>query len=580
MAGFVPEAAQSMAAGEVAAILRISPVTAGVRVRDAIRMCTDLPATLRSLSEGTIDRGKARVIADFTSPLPAHLTAGVEERVLPIARTESTAATRKAVGTAVIAVDPRGATERHEQARRERELVVLPGREGMSTVRAYLAADGAVGIFQLADLLATHTGGFSDDDRPIGARRADALADLADQILTHGQIDLADYLTSDEDAGVDVREKTVVESDVDDSRAASVSPPSIAVSTPAPTPAPAATPRGPAAVVSVCEPAPAAAVSEAATVSASASAPATADSDPAPSVSGPAPALAVSRAAARPTRRLSRQGRRPHLQVTLGLQTLAGLDDLPAHLAGHGAVTAGMARSIAASASTITALLAEPVTGAVISAGSHQYRPRQDLRDQVSALADSCRFPSCRQPVWRCDIDHRDRFDRRNPRSGGPTTTGNTDPLCRRHHLFKHHADWSLRRNPPTASDPAGLGVSWTSPTGHSYLDPPRQVAVPVGWASQHADACAGVSGPDGDSDSHRDSPDPADPADAADAADVADAADLELVERQEDRISRMLRKHLRSVPRRRVEVAGSDGHPGSGDHSPTRTPDDDPPPF
>ena len=101
----------------------------------------------------------------------------------------------------------------------------------------------------------------------------------------------------------------------------------------------------------------------------------------------------------------TRQGRRPHLSVTLGLGTLAGLDNLPGSLAGFGAIPAGLARSIAASAATINALITDPDTGRVTAAGALTYRPTQELRDQIAAILNVCQFPSCRQPVWRCDMD-------------------------------------------------------------------------------------------------------------------------------------------------------------------------------
>ena len=65
-------------------------------------------------------------------------------------------------------------------------------------------------------------------------------------------------------------------------------------------------------------------------------------------------------------------------------------------------------------------------------------------------------------------MDHRDPFNHHHPEHGGPTTTDNTGPLCRRHHLFKHHTDWK------TTVDPDSMVTHWTSPTGHSYTKPPR----------------------------------------------------------------------------------------------------------
>ena len=114
----------------------------------------------------------------------------------------------------------------------------------------------------------------------------------------------------------------------------------------------------------------------------------------------------------------TRQGRRPHLSVTLGLGTLAGLDNLPGSLAGFGAIPAGLARSIAASAATINALITDPDTGRVTAAGALTYRPTQELRDQIAAILNVCQFPSCRQPVWRCDMDHREEFNHQSSRTG------------------------------------------------------------------------------------------------------------------------------------------------------------------
>jgi hypothetical protein len=172
----------------------------------------------------------------------------------------------------------------------------------------------------------------------------------------------------------------------------------------------------------------------------------------------------------------TRQGRRPHLSVTIGLSTLAGLDNLPGTLAGFGAIPAALARSIAASAGTITALLTNPDTGTITAAGALTYRPTQDLRDQIAALVDTCRFPSCRQPVWRCEYDHRDPFNHRHPEQGGKTDQENIDPYCKRHHIFKHHTQWKVR------PDPDRTVLHFTSPTGHHYSKHGRQASPPQLW--------------------------------------------------------------------------------------------------
>ena len=174
----------------------------------------------------------------------------------------------------------------------------------------------------------------------------------------------------------------------------------------------------------------------------------------------------------RVSRRAARQGRRPHLTVTLSATTLAGLDRLSGHLEGYGAVTAETALMIAKSAASITTVLLDAATGSITGTGSRTYRPPQATRDITTTLATTCRFPSCRQPAWRCDLDHRDPFDHLNPRDGGGTDPANLDPLCRAHHWLKHHTSWSSTRGP-------GHTQIWTSPTGHRYTDPPRTLTLP-----------------------------------------------------------------------------------------------------
>ncbi len=191
---YLAEAATSLAAAEVAAALRIAPVTGGIRVRAADTMTTVLAPTLHALQTGVLDRGKARVIAEHCEPLsPAHTTA-VQQLVLPTAGALSTSELRELTGLAVITIDPDGAQDRHEHAAARRDLAMTAHRDAMATLTAFLPADAAVKIFQISDLLATGTAGVTGDNRGIGARRIDALVDIADQLLTHGHLDLTHYL--------------------------------------------------------------------------------------------------------------------------------------------------------------------------------------------------------------------------------------------------------------------------------------------------------------------------------------------------------------------------------------------------
>ena len=190
----VSEAAQSLAAGEIAAALRIAPVTAGIRVRDAVGLTEEFTPARQALEDGILDRGKLRAIVDQVQVLPAEQIGPVLEQVLPAVVDRCTSEVREIAAQAVITADPDGAADRHRQAADRRELTLTPGSDAMATLKAFLPADGAVKIFQISDLLATGTAGIPGDGRGIGARRVDALVDLADRLLSDGHIDLTGFI--------------------------------------------------------------------------------------------------------------------------------------------------------------------------------------------------------------------------------------------------------------------------------------------------------------------------------------------------------------------------------------------------
>jgi hypothetical protein len=156
---------------------------------------------------------------------------------------------------------------------------------------------------------------------------------------------------------------------------------------------------------------------------------------------------------------------RPHLQVTAPITTLLGLSDEPGELAGFGAIPASMVRRIAADA-TWRRLLTDPATGGLLDYGRSTYRPPADLADFVLARDRTCRFPGCRQPAHRCDLDHT------RPYPDGETNAENLGVLCRRHHRLKHETRWTVEH------DGDGTFV-WTSPTGHRYVVEPQPLNPP-----------------------------------------------------------------------------------------------------
>ncbi|WP_298943251.1 HNH endonuclease signature motif containing protein [uncultured Microbacterium sp.] len=148
------------------------------------------------------------------------------------------------------------------------------------------------------------------------------------------------------------------------------------------------------------------------------------------------------------------------VQITIPAATIEG-GDAPAELAGSGPLDAESARCLAATARTWTRLYTDP-SGCVLAVD--QYRPPSRLRKLLAARDEHCRFPGCRQPIWRCDVDH--TIDHA---LGGATEVCNLAHLCRRHHVLKHHTAWTVKQKP-------GGILEWTSPTGRVYPDVPARV--------------------------------------------------------------------------------------------------------
>lgn len=150
---------------------------------------------------------------------------------------------------------------------------------------------------------------------------------------------------------------------------------------------------------------------------------------------------------------------RAHVQVTVPVLTLAGVQDSGASLAGYGPIDPDTARCLAADAPGWDRVMTHPVTGAVLAVD--RYRPGADLLRTLRVRDEHCRFPGCRQPVQRCDVDHT-----HDAALGGETRVDNLAHLCRRHHSLKHATDWRVRQL-------GGGTLEWTSPTGLTYIDVP-----------------------------------------------------------------------------------------------------------
>ena len=153
------------------------------------------------------------------------------------------------------------------------------------------------------------------------------------------------------------------------------------------------------------------------------------------------------------------------IQVTVSATTLTGTDDRPAELDGHGPLHPDVARGLAGRNTGWSRLFLDP-TGLVTETDT--YTPTEPMRRFLRARDQHCRFPGCRMPTHRCDIDHN-----HDHALGGPTRTDNLAHLCRTHHTLKHPDNddpyrWTAHQQP-------GGDITWTSPLGRTYTDPPRR---------------------------------------------------------------------------------------------------------
>ena len=153
-----------------------------------------------------------------------------------------------------------------------------------------------------------------------------------------------------------------------------------------------------------------------------------------------------------------------HVQITIPVLTLLGADTTPAELTGRHPIDTATALRLAGAASGWDRVLTHPVSGGVLAVD--RYRPTEHLRRTLRVRDEHCRFPGCRMPTRRCDIDHTIAREH-----DGPTEIHNLAHLCRRHHVLKHQSAWRVKQHPDGT-------LEWTTPTGRIHPDAPARTLV------------------------------------------------------------------------------------------------------
>jgi hypothetical protein len=121
--------------------------------------------------------------------------------------------------------------------------------------------------------------------------------------------------------------------------------------------------------------------------------------------------------------------------------------------AGAGALAESLAAALRAGAKALSARRSRNAAGGCThEEASPGYRVPDRMRALVEARDQTCGFPTCRQPAWRCEQDHTIAH-----RLGGPTCPCNLSPECSRHHHLKHLPSWRLDQPRPGV-------LTWTTP--------------------------------------------------------------------------------------------------------------------
>ncbi|MGI9667055.1 MAG: DUF222 domain-containing protein [Acidimicrobiia bacterium] len=141
------------------------------------------------------------------------------------------------------------------------------------------------------------------------------------------------------------------------------------------------------------------------------------------------------------------------------LDTLAGLNDNSAELAGFGPVIADIARKVAAESAVAEwrYRVTDPLTGKAVAAGTTRRRPTAAQCRDITDRHTTCVFSGCRMPSTESDLDHRIEFA-----ETGVTDPNDMAPLCRHDHRIKGTQGFTYVLNPDGS-------VTWTTPLRQRY---------------------------------------------------------------------------------------------------------------
>ncbi len=382
------------AGDDLAPVLGMAPMTAHKRARLSVKLCTDLPLTLRAVADGTLDLFRAQVIAEELELADRDVCGVVEGKVHPRVCQGTPGRVRSRVRRVLEEVDPLAVRARAVKARADRFVRMWAGDDpGMTSWWASLPAAESVACWSAIDE-AAHQMKAEDPTRTIDQCRADGLVDL-------------------------ILARTEVATTVNIAVPVHTADPGTTVADPAP--------EGEGGAV--C----AEGEGGAGPAQGEVGATATGDRDE-PALDGAADASSTEAA----------EGATASTATGASFFGDAGVGDCSepagfgfassAQVPGLGVIPGDVINELLGRFDTrVSRMLIDARTGTTIETSSASYRPPEAIRRFVRARDGTCRFLGCGVQARRCDLDHA------VPWPFGPTTPGNLICLCRHHHRLKTH---------------------------------------------------------------------------------------------------------------------------------------------
>lgn len=446
---------------------------------DRARALAHLPEVHEALATGLLDVRKVDVLVRETRHRTFEDAREILALVLPTAATRTAPQLRSAVRRAEATLDPAALRERHARARRDRCVRITPAPDAMAWVTAFLPATDAMTVVTAVDAVAASAP--SEDDRPVDARRADALTDVMRRVLDSGvgpdgplpvrktrhphlqvTVPLAD-LHAEHGVGElsgygpiptvliheSLHDATVTHVGVDP-RTGEVAGP-ISLPRPGGAPAPGAPPPGGTPPRSTRS-------GRTRTSSTRTGSTPPGSTRTGSTQTGSTPPGRSGRPAGSVEPEPAERGHRA---------AVPGEPERPPGPDGPVPPTAHATADSRTVTSTIGGDRPAPVG----------YRPSAALTRLVVGRDVTCTFPGCRVPASRCDLDHIEPFDDARP-AEAQTHADNLHALCRHHHRLKTHHGWTPTRDPRT-----GI-TTWTSPLGRRSTRPPTLADPAAGGVS------------------------------------------------------------------------------------------------